>query len=235
MPNYKLPKSIESYTLHKREAGSPKTTSVEEYVNSHGFCLTTDLLNYGFKAKDIEEAVNSEKINAVLWPEKNSVTDLYFSKDNTKLGSLERLARRISGYCNANTPFSELFSFCERNSCVVAGLAYARDKGRLQEIENPAQENNPKYSSLVPRNKNRSVESLLLVAGMISLVSQSVDRINQGIYTPESYNQTLGNNNNNNLKAISTTPLLLSGSCDSSNNSDEETNPASFLNEENIK
>lgn len=226
MSKYTLPKSIESYTLHKRELGSPKTTSVEQYVNSHGFCLTTDLLNYGFKPKDIEDAVNSEKVNAVLWPEKNSVTDLYFSNDNAKIGLLENLARRISKYCNTNTPFSEIFSFWGRNSCVVAGLAYARDKGKIQEIPNPNQENNPGYSSLIPRNKNRSVESLLLVSGIVSLASQSVDMTNR-----EKYNPT----KNNNLKAIPTNPLLLSGSGSSNNDSVNESNPTNFLNERNIK
>lgn len=173
MPNYKLPKSIEAYTLHQKEPGSPKTTSVEQYVNSHGFCLTSDLLNYGFKPEDIENSVNSEKINAAPWPKNNSVTDLYFSKDSVKLKSLENLTRKVSSLCNhsENLHFSKIFSFFGHSSRVVAGLVYAREQGKIIEVHCLEEEKNPRYSiSLSNSEKKNLTKSLLLVPALASLL-----------------------------------------------------------------
>jgi|SRR3989338_6657747 len=115
MEKYKVPETVASMTTNHLFGTSEmdQPTNVREYLQSNGFCLTTDLVGQGFKPADIEEAVNSGDIGVAHWPVIESKTDVYWAKDSETLQRLDELANEAVRLCygqNANQPIGGTFA-----------------------------------------------------------------------------------------------------------------------------
>lgn len=140
---YKLPEKIADMTVHHlyglSKTGKYKT--IDDYLKHYGYALAADLLLQGFKPSELEELVNSEKIGATNWPEQNSVTSLFWYKNEKTLRKLDELAAQVVQYCygqDASQPiggnFISIGAEIGNQQLALVGLIYARYQGKLREI-----------------------------------------------------------------------------------------------------
>jgi hypothetical protein len=145
MPDaYKVPEKIVSATIHFLYGISEKgSKNLLEFMTEKKFALTADLLQYGFTPQQIEEAVNSSRLKVVPWPKNQRKTDFYWLNDISALAELEKLAADATKFCygqdKSNKPIGgDLASVgAEMGSqqLAIVGLIYAREQGRVVELE----------------------------------------------------------------------------------------------------
>jgi len=139
MKKYKVPERVVSMTIHHLYGLSKphEKENVREYLKEYGFALTADLIAQGFKASEIEEAVNSGDINVTHWPEKNPQTDFYWNKDKESLRKLEKLSKKTVEICEIpiGGDFASVGAEIGSQQMALAGLIYAREQGKLRETE----------------------------------------------------------------------------------------------------
>lgn len=143
MAEYKVPQKFASMTVNHfyglSETG--KHADVMAYLKEYGFALTADLIVQGFKASDIEEAVNSGEVRAAHWPAAKPASDMYWAQDEKTLKRLEELADEAVRFCYGNDPdqpfggdFASVGAEMGNQQTALVGLIYAREQGRLIEI-----------------------------------------------------------------------------------------------------
>ena len=143
MAEYKLPENVASMTTnHLYEISETgQQASVREYLQSHGFGLTADLLAQGFKPSDIEDAVNSGDVGVAHWPAREPKTDMYWAKDEATLKRLDELAGEAVRFCYGQDVyqpiggnFATVGAEMGSQQRALVGLVYARESGRVREI-----------------------------------------------------------------------------------------------------
>lgn len=121
-------------------------------VRTNKFAFTADLVASRFTATQIEEAVNSGLLRATSFPRTKRATDFYWLNDESAEQELQKLADEAVQYCggidlndSVGGDFAGVGVQMGSQQMALAGLIYAREQGRLIEVEELDRGTGPLY------------------------------------------------------------------------------------------
>lgn len=140
-PPYKVPERIASATIHFLYGLSEKGSyvSVRDYLLEKKYALTADLVQEGFTAEQIEEAVNSGKVK-VAPVFKARISDFYWVQEHEK--ELDQLTTQVERECGGDGTDMDVPAMGDVASVggvlgsqqiAMAALVYAAHKGVVAE------------------------------------------------------------------------------------------------------
>lgn len=143
---YHLPESFVATAVHHRNGttGPLAVETIETFFTGYCFALIEHLLNRGLSRVAIESAVDSKRIRLAPWPNKAPKTALCWSEDEETNAILTDFADKAVDLCYGRDEYQPIggtlasvrAEFNDRELALV-GLIYAREQGRLRELEFP--------------------------------------------------------------------------------------------------